>query len=30
MATYDILEADGLIEGIFKFNELKREEMAES
>lgn len=30
MATYDILEADGIIEGIFSFNEDKREEMAES
>jgi len=30
MATYDILEADGIIEGIFTFDELKRAAMAEN
>ena len=28
MATYDILEADGIIEGIFSFDEVKREDMS--
>ena len=27
MATYDILEADGIIEGVFTFDEVEREEM---
>ena len=27
MATYDILEADGIIEGVFSFDEEKREDM---
>ena len=30
MATYDILEADGIIEGIFTFDELRRAAMAEN